>query len=217
VRRELVPSGAATLTVCRYNGMNDFGGAPQWALRGAGATTDRSQIKRIVAELDALRPAHGIYSCPMDDGSAAVATFGYGSPPGVTVTVGTNGCNSITNGHVIRQGLDRPVVGQIEALAKPVASQAWATVRGHLRLCGGPVPHRCYIENYDSSDRILVSGPNGLWVAMATIERGRFAFRIAASGTYRFSFYAGNRLVKQLRRRVTVGQTTSVVFLISIR
>jgi len=30
----------------------------------------------------------------------------------------TTGCNEITNGHVHRLGLDKPVVSQLEALAK---------------------------------------------------------------------------------------------------
>src|SRR5579875_2136538 len=61
-RHELVPPGARRLTVCRYNGMNALGGAPRWALRGAGATSDGTRIRRITAELDALMPTHGVYS-----------------------------------------------------------------------------------------------------------------------------------------------------------
>lgn len=212
----LVPPGATTLTVCGYNGMNAWGGAPRWGLLAAGATANRTQIKRIVAELDALKKTHGVYMCPMDDGSAETLTFGYASPPGVVVTVGTNGCNAITNGRVHRQGLDAPVLSQIESLAKPLSGSNWATVRGHLRLCGGPAPGRCYIENYDNHDRVIVSGPSGLWLATAPVSRGRFAFQAASPGTYTFDFYAGNMLVKQMRKRVTTGQTTSVVFLISI-
>jgi hypothetical protein len=215
-RKMLVPPGVVRLTVCRYNGMNAFGGAPQWALRGAGATAHRPLIRRIIAGLDALKQTQGSYNCPFSDSSDDVVTFEYASPPGVVVTMDTGDCNTVTNGHVRRLGLGKPVVSEIQSVAKPVTRQTWAAVRGHLRLCGGPAPGRCHIESYDRSDRILVSGPNGLWIAMATIQRGRFAFEVAASGTYTFGVYAGNTLIRQLRRRVTVGRTTRVVFLIPI-
>ena len=160
-RRMLVPTGAISLTVCSYNGMNALGGAPPWGLLGVGVTNDRSEIKRLTAALDAIKPTHRAYPCPMDDGSDAIATFGYGSPPGVVVKIGTGGCNAITNGHVQRLGLETPVVSQIEALAKPRLGFKWAMLRGHLRLCGGPVAGRCYIENYDSGDRVVVSESGG--------------------------------------------------------
>lgn len=39
-RHELVPPGAVSLTVCRYNGMNAAHGVPQFGLLGVGATRD---------------------------------------------------------------------------------------------------------------------------------------------------------------------------------
>jgi hypothetical protein len=215
-RKTLVPHGATALIVCRYNGMNALGGAPQWGLRGAGASDDPRQVRRIAAALDALRPTHGVRSCPMDDGSAVNATFAYGSPPGVTVTIDTGGCNVISNGHVRRLGLGSPVIAAVTALAKPVGGLRWASVRGHLRLCGGPAPGRCRIEDYNGPDRVTVTSANGLWLAMANVIQGRFAFRIAGSGTYTFGLYAGNAPVKKLRARVTAGRTTRIVFVLPI-
>jgi hypothetical protein len=215
-RKTLVPPGATTLIVCQYNGINAFGGAPRWGLLSAGATSNRAKVKRIVTGLDALKPTRAMRMCPMDDGSAVVATFGYRSAPGVVVTIETNGCNAITNGHVHRDGLGRFSMAQIEALAKPVMDRGWATVRGRLRLCGGPAPGRCYIENLDNHDRVIVTGSNGKWLATAAVNHGRFAFKIASPGTYTFGFYTGNTLVRKLRERVTLGKTTRVVFLIPI-
>ena len=215
-RRALVPPGASELIVCRYNGMNASGGAPQWGLRGVGVTADRARIRRITTALDALRPPHGVYSCPSSDASYDMATFDYGSPPRVVLRMDTGDCNTITNGRVHRLGLAQPVVAQIESLTEPVSGIRWANVRGHLRLCGGPAPGHCQIENFGSSDRVVVSGSNGLWVAMADVHHGRFAFQVAASGTYTFALYAGSTLVKKLRRSVTGGKTTNVVLLIPI-
>jgi hypothetical protein len=226
----LVPEGAVGLTICDYNGMNATRSTPQFGLLGIGVTDKDTILKQLTRELDAIKPTppNAAYSCPMDDGSQAILYFGYGSRSGDVVTVGTNGCNPITNTAMATisyptaariphyLGLGRPVIGQIEALAKPVKGLSWATVVGHLRLCGGPFPGRCYIENDDNGDRVLAQNSDGQWVASGLVHHGRFGFKIATSGTYTVEFYAGNKLVKKLRRRMTVGRTTRVVFLISI-
>lgn len=46
VRKTMLPVGAASSTVCRYNGANAFGGAPQFALLGVGVTGDSSQDRQ---------------------------------------------------------------------------------------------------------------------------------------------------------------------------
>lgn len=211
----LVPHGAMQLTICDYNGMNATTSTPQFGLLAAAQTRSTATMRRITAELDALKPSHGTTNCPFDDASQAVLSFHYGSAD-VILDVGTNGCNEITSGSIHRLALGAPVVAQIEKLAQPVTGLRWATVVGHLRLCGGPAPGRCYIENYDGGDRVVVHAPGDPWLAMATIEHGRFRFRVAAAGTYTFAFYAGNTLVKQLRRRLVAGRITHVVFLIPI-
>jgi hypothetical protein len=225
----LVPKGAITLTICAYNGMNATRTTPQFGLSGIGDTATPTMLARITAELDAIRVVKpgAAYNCPADDASEAILYFGYRSRPGDVVTVGMRGCNAVTN--MAQQtisvpdaaaiphhlALGAPVIQQIAALAKPVKLR-WATVVGHLRLCGGPAPSRCYIENYGSDGRVVVHAAGDPWIAMASIDRGRFHFRVAASGTYTFGFYTGNTLVKKLRARATAGQTMQVVFLIPI-
>lgn len=215
-RRELVPPGAISLTVCRYNGMNASDGVPQWGLRGAGATSRRSRIARIISALDAIRPRHGAYSCPFSDASDVIAGFTYRAPPRVVVTIDTGGCNTITNGHVRRLALGRPAVALIESLAAPVAMHRWPVVVGRVRLCGGPAPGRCWTQSYGHGDRVLVSDATGAWLAMAAVSRGRFRFRIAAAGDYTFALYAGNALLGRLHARIAARGTTRIVFTIPV-
>jgi hypothetical protein len=215
-RKQLAPPGAVSLTICGYNGMNASLSAPQFGLVSNGGTFDRRVIDRITARLDRLKPAHGSYSCPMDQESDDVLTFEYASGPAVVVTVDTGGCGVIDNGHIKRLALGVPIAAEIAAQSVTTAAVEWPAVVGHLRLCGGPAPGRCYIENFDSADRVVVTNANGLWVAMAPVDRGRFHFRVANPASDTFALYAGNKLVKKLKRYVTFGKTTRVVFLIPI-
>lgn len=226
----LVPRGAIALTICFYNGMNATRATPQFGLSGIGVSTSPRTLARLTRELDAIRPVKpgAVHSCPADDDSQAILYFDYRSGGGDVVTVGLRGCNAVTNmamqtishpeGAAIPRylALGAPVIGQIAALARPVTGQRWATVVGHLHLCGGPSPGRCFTENYDGNDRVVVHAAGDPWIAMAQIVRGRFHFRVAASGTYTFGFYTGNTLIRQLRARVTAGHTTRVVFLVPI-
>lgn len=226
----LVPKGAIALTICFYNGMNATRAAPQFGLSGIGVTHRARALARLTTELDAIRAVKPgpAYSCPSDDDSRAILAFEYRSGPDDTVTVGMRGCNAVTNmaqqtisyprvaaiPHYLALGA--PVIHQIAALSKPVIGQRWATVVGHLHVCGGPYPGLCHIENYDRNDRVVVRAAGDPWIAMAQLEHGRFRFRVAASGTYTFTFYSGNTLVRKLRARVTAGRTTHVVFLIPV-
>jgi len=128
----LVPRGAVSLTVCRYNGLagapgsagSAQGSAPH-RLVGAGTTSDSGTIARVTGELDAIRPARvAVYGCPADFGTELLAFFTYRSRPGDVVTIGLSGCNTITNGHVRRLGLNAPVIGQLSGLAKRLVSSA---------------------------------------------------------------------------------------------
>lgn len=226
----LVPRGAVAVTICFYNGMNATPATPQFGLSGIGVTNRARTLARLTRELDAIRAVKpgASYHCPFDDASEAILNFGYRSGPGDVVTVGMRGCNTLTNMAMQtisypdrasiphHLALGAPVIQQIAALARPVRDQRWATVVGHLRLCGGPAPGRCYVENDGNDDRVVVHAAGDPWIAMAQIEHGRFHFRVAASGVYTFAFYTGNTLVKKQRARVTVGHTTRVVFLIPI-
>lgn len=215
-RRMLVPPGVVSLRVCRYNGMNASAGVPQWGLRGAGVTSRRSRIARIVSELDAIRPSRGSYSCPFSDASDVIASFAYRSPPRVVVTVDTGGCNAVTNGHVRRLALGRPAVALIESVAAPVTMHGWPAVVGHVRLCGGPAPGRCWIQDYGRGDRVMVRNATGAWLALAAVSHGRFRFRIAAAGDFTFALYAGNTLLGRLHARAAADGTTRIVFTIPV-
>lgn len=218
----LVPRGAVSLSVCRYNGMNAFGGVPQFGLLGAGVTADHATISRLSDELDALKPSRGTIHCPFDDGSRDVASFNYASGPSVVVTVGTNGCNQISNGHVRRLGLARPLVAQLSALAKPVAGLKWASVVGRIRLCGGPAPGRCWFQKqtFPYASRAVATNSAGLWVAMAQLHHNRFRLTIATPGPYRFELMGSgkhvNTVVSRTRATVRAGSTTNVVFTIPV-
>ncbi len=166
--------------------MNALGGTPQFGLRGIGVTADRATIEQFTRELDALKPTHGIYNCPFDDDSEDLAWFNYDSGPSVLVTVDPGGCNEITNDHVKRLGLDKPVVAQIGALAaKPVKGLKWATVVGHIRLCGGPAPSRCWTSG-SLVGQVVADNSSNVWVAMSQQHKGRFHFTIATPGRYTF-------------------------------
>ena len=178
-----MPKGAITLTICAYNGMNATRATPQFGLSGIGDTASPTMLARITTELDAIRVVKpGVaYNCPADDASEAILTSGIPRRPGDVVTVGMRGCNAVTN--MAQQtisvpeaaaiphhlALGAPIIQQIAALAKPVKLR-WAMVVGHLRLCGGPAPSRCYIENYGSDGRVVVHAagdPGSRWLDRA--------------------------------------------------
>jgi hypothetical protein len=124
----LVPRGAVSLTVCRYNGLK---GDPQ-SVRGfkpdklvaVGTTGDQGKIAKITGELDRIRPTRpgARFGCPADFETKLLAFFAYPSQRGDVVTIGLSGCNTITNGRVRRLGLSAPVVGQLAGLAQQVVN-----------------------------------------------------------------------------------------------
>jgi hypothetical protein len=119
----LVPRGAVSLTVCRYNGLpgdpQSVKGVAAHKLVAAGTTGNSSTIAKVSAKLDAMRPTRpGVaYGCPADFGTKLLAFFVYPSRSGDVVTIDLSGCNAITNGHVRRLGRDAPVIGQLAGLA----------------------------------------------------------------------------------------------------
>ena len=121
--RSLVPRGAVSLTVCRYNGLpgdpRSVHGVAAHKLVAAGTTGNSSMIAKVTTELDAIRPTRpGVsYGCPADFGTKLLAFFVYPSRRGDVVTIDLSGCNTITNGHVRRLGRNAPVIGQLTGLA----------------------------------------------------------------------------------------------------
>ncbi len=129
----LVPRGAVSLTVCRYNGLagdpRSVHGVAARKLVAAGTTGNSSMIAKVTTELDAIRPTRpGVsYGCPADFGTKLMAFFAYPSRRGDVVTVDLSGCNTITNGHVHRLGRNAPVIGQLTGLAARLAPSGSGT------------------------------------------------------------------------------------------
>lgn len=98
--QRLVPPGASSLLVCSYHGLNPASQARR--LERSGHLGRGSELSTILSEFDALPASRGLSGCPMDDGSAIVAVFGYPEPPSSPVTVGLTGCRIVSNGHVTR-------------------------------------------------------------------------------------------------------------------
>lgn len=215
-RIQLVPPGAATLTICGYNGINPSQHAPQFGLTGTGATRTARVIDEITSAIDSLKPATGIVNCPIDQRSQEVLTFSYPSGPPVVVAVDPGGCRQVDNGRLERLALGSPLATEVTALTTPVTGIRWPRVAGHLRLCGGPAPGRCFIENINGNDRILAVDSKGRWLAIAPVRGGRFSFTIARPGRYTFKLVAGRQVVKTRRQSVAMGRTTRVVFLIPV-
>jgi hypothetical protein len=91
---QLVPSGAATLLLCRYRGLNPARTALR--LRSSRLLTGRTEITSITAALNKLPRANAVFHCPMDDGSAILATFSYATGGDVVIRIGLHGCRTVT-------------------------------------------------------------------------------------------------------------------------
>jgi len=90
----LVRPAATRLLLCRYRGLNP--GSTALRLRSSRLLTDRPVIASIASMLNALpRERTGIH-CPMDDGSAIIATFSYPRGDERVVRIGLSGCLTVT-------------------------------------------------------------------------------------------------------------------------
>jgi hypothetical protein len=88
-------------------------------LERARTITGASQLGRLTHEFDMLPDASKLVFCPMDDGSAILATFIYTDAPSNPVSVGLTGCQIVTNGDVTRTAARAPgpeLVAQLTAL-----------------------------------------------------------------------------------------------------
>ena len=113
----LVPPGATSLLLCRYHGLNPLSRSGK--LERARTVTGASELGRLTHEFDMLPKAPKLIYCPMDDGSAILATFSYTDAPPNPVSVGLTGCQIVTNGHVTRTAARAgapPLVAQLTAL-----------------------------------------------------------------------------------------------------
>jgi hypothetical protein len=71
-------------------------------LKRAALVSDPETIAKVVADLDALRPIRGAFSCPTSDGSQVLALLAYPNGRRVTVSIATGGCGIVTNGNLVR-------------------------------------------------------------------------------------------------------------------
>jgi hypothetical protein len=116
-RVQLAPAGVQAIRLCRYSGLN---ARPRLNLIGARLVQSPSVIGGLVRDLDRLPPFSGPIACPADDGSQIVLWLTYPSGHRVAVSVGLTGCDSVTNGSVVRMGLGSVGAGLIDRLKRLV-------------------------------------------------------------------------------------------------
>jgi hypothetical protein len=117
--RELVPTGATSLLLCRYRGLNPY--RKRFRLLGSGTVRATSKVAHLGAELDSLKVLTGPVACPNDDGSQIVAYFRYRDGSLDVVRVGTTGCEVVSNGHVSRSAAVAPgphLLTELDALTR---------------------------------------------------------------------------------------------------
>ena len=98
-RRELAPTGASAIRLCRYSGLNAH---PRLALLSSRLLDGSALVRELVGELDRLPSPPRVAFCPNDDGSRIVALLAYPGGRAVTISVGLTGCEPVTNGSVQR-------------------------------------------------------------------------------------------------------------------
>jgi hypothetical protein len=102
----LVPAGATALLLCSYHGLNPP--SQSGKLDQARRVTGARELSQLTHAFDTLpKVPRGIF-CPMDDGSAILATFSYSYAPSNPVSIGLTGCQIVTNGHVTRTASRTP-------------------------------------------------------------------------------------------------------------
>jgi hypothetical protein len=99
LHRLLLPPAAPTAGLeCRYYGLN---GRP-FRLRGQTSLTAAAagQVARTMQRLPLSHTVGGMFSCPMDDGSAEIIALSYAGRPAVDLWVKLNGCQYVANGFI---------------------------------------------------------------------------------------------------------------------
>jgi hypothetical protein len=226
----LVPAGATSLLLCRYNGLPNppplnVPGKPAFGLVSSARVGDAARVARLASELDAL-PAGGDYAiaCPADFGDDVVAYFGYPAGAEDPVTVDLSGCNTVTNGSLHRLGLDAPVVARLASLV-PLPPARRGVLSGYVERCGGPYPGGCSIAPIDTctpggscyrSDRVSVTTAAGAAVASTRLRGARFTLALKP-GRYVLRLLGDGpkihgRVLQTRRATVRAGHTTSVRF-----
>jgi hypothetical protein len=116
----LVVGGATGLLLCRYRGLNPA--ATALRLRSSRLITDRAEIASIAFALNHLPRETAVFHCPMDDGSAILATFSYPRGAEIVIRIGLRGCSTVSGTYlpvrtVASPGGDR-LVARLERLVR---------------------------------------------------------------------------------------------------
>jgi hypothetical protein len=115
LRKQLVPSGSTSVTLCRYTPVYGrrapLAGRLLRSRQFGGAT-----VSGLTRRFNRLRPPRqGASSCPSDDGSTLLALFGYPHRRPVAVTVALHGCPTARNG-VVFADVTAPLIVRLERL-----------------------------------------------------------------------------------------------------
>ncbi len=154
----LVPASADSLLLCRYGGLN---AGPNTGRLAASVTVKAAAtLARLTSGFNALPRQRSGFHCPMDDGSAIIATFGYANGAPDPVQVGLKGCRTVSNGRLTRTATSptgAALVSLLERLIQPAATGT---------------PHPC------ASSQLAVSlrtqGENTTaWIGVTVQNRGR--------------------------------------------
>jgi hypothetical protein len=107
--------------------------------------------------------------------------FAYAGDERVTVALHRTGCRQVTNGDLLRIGIDTPVAGHLfsELLRLTAPESGDAGVTGLVRLCGGPPPGHCFSQDGD----VTALDAAGEVVVVQATTRARFTFALPP-GTY---------------------------------
>lgn len=115
----LVPKGATSLLLCRYQGLNPPATAHRLE-RGRLIRAD-NELAQLTADFDKLPQSAGVIHCPMDDGSEITARFKYPRQDDVLVIVGLTGCRTVSRDGLTRTASGPPgtrVINQLMALVR---------------------------------------------------------------------------------------------------
>jgi hypothetical protein len=99
VGSEPVPGAPIALESCSYQGLSDHR-AHSLRLTGASPVVDRSQIRKLLNDLDHLQkvPAGQPFACPLDTGKASLLRFAYRGGESQDLIIHMSGCRFADNG-----------------------------------------------------------------------------------------------------------------------
>lgn len=104
-RAELAPPGASEIKLCRYS---PFGNRRVSDLTATTYVRSVNVIKGLTQALDGLPHVQRLAFCPMDDGAVIDMTLSYPSGHGVFIGVELTGCETVSNGSIMRTAATTP-------------------------------------------------------------------------------------------------------------